>query len=215
MRRVSIRGQMGRRTALSLLGLLLLVAGAWWFLRAPSEASGPVSAANRTAAQVFAKKLAVIVLPPKGSTGGQAEFTETEVDAFLQHEISQHYPQGVRQIQFRFQQNQLSARALVDFDEMQADSAAAGKSLIWALLQGKHWVEVSGKLSAENGLGRYDILGIRIGDQEIPRVLIDLLLDHYVLPKYPRAGPNTDFDLPFNIRSIELMPGKVFVRYGA
>ena len=45
--------------------------------------------------------------------------------------------------------------------------------------------------------------------------MIDLLLDHYVLPKYPGAGPNTDFDLPFNIRSIELMPGKVFVRYGA
>ena len=206
---------MGRRTALSLLGLLLLGAGAWRFLRAPSEASGPASSANRTAARAFAKKLAAIALPPAGSTAGQAEFTEAEIDAFLQHEISQHYPKGVRRIHFRFQQNQLSARALVDFDEMQADSAAARKSLVWALLQGEHWVEVSGRLTGENGLGRYDILGIRIDDQEIPRVLIDLLLDHYVLPKYPRAGPNTDFDLPFNIRSVELMPGKVFVRYGA
>ena len=206
---------MGRRAALSLLGLLLLGAGAWRFLRAPSEASGPATAANRTAAQAFAKKLAAIALPPAGSTVGQAEFTEAEIDAFLQHEISRHYPKGVRRIHFRFQRNQLAARALVDFDEMQADSAAARKSLVWALLQGEHWVEVSGRLTGENGLGRYDILGIRIDDQEIPRVLIDLLLDHYVLPKYPRAGPNTDFDLPFNIRSIELMPGKVFVRYGA
>lgn len=206
---------MGRRTALSLLGLLLLGAGAWRFLRAPSEASGPASAANRTAARAFAKKLAAIALPPAGSTAGQAEFTEAEIDAFLQHEISQHYPRGVRRIHFRFQRNRLSARALVDFDEMQDDSVAARKSLVWALLQGEHWVEVSGKLTGENGLGRYDILGIRIDDQEVPRVLIDLLLDHYVLPKYPGAGPNTDFDLPFNIRSIELMPGRVFVRYGA
>ena len=206
---------MGRRAALSLLGLLLVGAGAWRFLRAPSEASGPALEANRTAAQAFAKKLAAIALPPAGSTEGQAEFTEAEIDAFLQHEISQHYPKGVRRIRFRFQRNQLSARALVDFDEMQADSAAARKSLVWALLQGEHWVEVSGKLTGENGLGRYDVVGIRIDDQEIPRVLIDLLLDHYVLPKYPRAGPNTDFNLPFNIRSIELMPGKVFVRYGA
>ena len=215
MRTGSSGHQMGRRTALSLLGLLLLGAGGWWFIRAPSEASGPASAANRTAARAFAKKLAAIALPPAGSGEGQAEFTEAEIDAFLQHEISQHYPQGVRQIQFRFQQNQLSARALVDFDAMQADSAASRKSLVWALLHGERWVEVSGKLTGENGLGRYDILGIRIGDQEIPRVLIDLLLDHYVLPKYPGAGPNTDFDLPFNIQSIELMPGKVFVRYGA
>lgn len=206
---------MGRRTALSLLGLLLLGAGAWRFLRAPSEASGPASAASRTAARAFAKKLAAIALPPAGSTAGQAEFTEAEIDAFLQHEISQHYPRGVRRIRFSFQQDRLSARALVDFDEMQADTAAARKSLVWALLQGEHWVEVSGKLAGENGLGRYDILGIRIDDQEVPRVLIDLLLDHYVLPRYPGAGPNTDFDLPFNIRSIELMPGKVFVRYGA
>ena len=209
------RQRMGRRTALSLLGLLLLGAGAWWFLRAPSEASGPASAANRTPAQAFAKKLAAIALPPAGSAGGQAEFTEAEIDAFLQQEVSRHYPRGVRQIRFRFQQNRLSARALVDFDAMQADSPAARKSLVLALLQGEHQVEVSGKLTGENGLGRYDILGIRIGDQEIPRVLIDVLLDHYVLPKYPAAGPNTDFDLPFNIRSIELMPGKVFVRYGA
>ena len=208
-------GQMGKRTTLCLLGLLLLAAGAWRFVRAPSEASGPASVVNQTAAQAFAKKLAAIALPPAGSTGGQAEFTEAEVDAFLQYEISQHYPQGVRQIQFRFQRNQLSARALVDFDEMQANSASARNSLVWAVLQGEHWVEVSGRLTAENGLGRYDILGIRIDDREIPRVLIDLLLDHYVLPKYPRAGPNTDFDLPFNIRSIELVPGRVFVRYGA
>ena len=206
---------MGRRTALTLLGLLLLGAGAWRFLRAPSEASGPASPTSRTQARAFAEKLAAIALPPPGSTGGQAEFSEAEIDAFLQHEISQHYPQGVTRIHFRFQKNRLSARALVDFNEMQADSAAARKSLVWALLHGERWVEVSGKLKGENGLGRYDILGIRIDDQEIPRVLIDLLLDHYVLPKYPGAGPNTDFDLPFNIRSIELMPGKVFVRYGA
>lgn len=206
---------MGRRTALSLLGLLLLGAGAWRFLRAPSEASGPASAPNRTAAQAFAKKLGAIVIPPAGSTGGQAEFTEAEIDAFLQQEISQHYPQGVKQIHFRFQRSRLSARALVDFNEMQADSAGARKSLVWALFPGEHRVEVSGKLTGENGLGRYDILGIRIDDREIPRVVIDLLLDHYVLPKYPGAGPNTDFDLPFNIRSIELMPGKVFVRYGS
>ena len=206
---------MRRRTALSLLGLLLLGAGAWRFLRAPSEASGPASAGNRTAARAFVKKLGAIALPQAGSTGRQAEFTEAEIDAFLQHEISQHYPQGVKQIHFRFQRNRLSARARVDFNEMQADTAAARKSLVWALLQGEHWVEVSGKLSGENGLGRYEILGIRIDDQEVPRVVIDLLLDHYVLPKYPGAGPNTDFDLPFNIRSIELMPGKVFVRYGA
>ena len=205
---------MGRRTTLSLLGLLLLGAGAWWFLRAPSEASGPASAPNRTAAQAFAKKLGAIALPPAGSAGGQAEFTEAEIDAFLQREISQHYPQGVQRIHFRFQRDRLSARALVDFNEMQADSAGSGKSLVWALLQGEHWVEVSGKLTGRNGVGRYDILGIRIDEQEIPKVLIDLLLDHYVLPKYPGAGPNTDFDLPFNIRSIELMPGKVFVRYG-
>ncbi len=206
---------MGRRTALSLLGLLLLGAGAWRFLRAPSEASGPASAAKRTPAQAFAKKLAAIVLPPAGSAGGQAEFTEAEVDAFLQQEISRNYPPGVSQVQFRFQRNRLSARALVDFDAMQADSAAARKSLVLALLQGEHRVEVSGKLTGENGLGRYDILGIRIGEQEVPRVLIDLLLEHYVLPKYPGAGPDTDFALPFNIRSIELMPGKVLVRYGA
>ena len=205
---------MGRKITLALLGLLLLGASAWLFLRAPSEASGPASEMDRPAAQAFVKKLGAIALPPVGSTGGQTEFTEAEIDAFLQYEGSKYFPQGVRQIQFQFQQNQISARVLVDFDAMEADSASADKSLLWTLLQGEHWVEVSGKLKAENRLGRYDILGIRIGDQEIPKILIDLLLTHYVLPKYPKAAPNSDFGLPFKIQSIELMPGKVFVRYG-
>jgi len=79
---------MGRRTALSLLGLLLLGAGAWRFLRAPSEASGPASSANQTAARAFAKKLAAIALPPAGSTAGQAEFTEAEIDALIDSAIA-------------------------------------------------------------------------------------------------------------------------------
>ena len=201
-----------KRTVLSLGCVLLLGMGAWWLLRPPSAASGPPSTVTRSAAQAFSKKLAAIALP-KASTGGlRTEFTESEIDAFLHLEISQHYPQGVKQIQVRFQENALSARALVDFDEMHSRAA---DSLVSALLQGEHWLKVSGKLTAEDGRGSYDILGVWIDDQEIPKLLIDLLLTHYLLPKYPGARPNTDFNLPLNIESIELVPGKVSVRHGA
>lgn len=204
-----------RRTVFSLMCLILLGIGAWWLLRSPSAASGPPSAVNRSAAQAFSKKLAAIALPKPSSGGGQTEFTESEIDAFLHFEISQHYPQGVKQIRVRFQEKAVSARALVNFDEMHADPSRAADSLVATLLRGEHWLEVSAELTAEAGLGRYDILGVWIDDQEIPKLLIDLLLTHYVLPKYPGARPNTDFDLPFNIQSVELAPGKVSVRHGA
>ena len=208
-------GKMVRRTVLALMCLLLLGGGAWWLLRSPSAASVPPSAVTRSAAQAFSKKLAAIALPKTSSGGGQTEFTESEIDAFLHYEISQHYPQGVRQIQVRLQENAVSARALVNFDEMQVDPNRTAGLLVGALLRGEHWLEVSGRLTAEDGLGQYDILGVWIDDQEIPKLLIDLLLAHYVLPRYPGARPNNDFDLPFDIQSIELVPGKISVRHGA
>ena len=114
----------------------------------------------------------------------------------------------------RFQENLLLASALVNFDEMHVELNPSVILLLSAFLRGEHSLEVVSKLTTKNGVGRYEILSMKLDGKEMSRLLIDLLLLHYVIPKYPKAQPKRDFNLPFKIQSIELTPGKVSVRHG-
>jgi len=204
-----------RRVAFYVTSVILLGGSAWLSLRFLSAVPGlPVMINHRSASGNFSKKLTAITVLESNSGIEQTEFTEPEIDAFLHDEFSQHYPQGLRQIRVRFQENLLLVSALVNFDEMPVELDPSVILLLSALLRGEHSLEVVSKLTTKNGVGCYEILSVKLDGKEISRLLIDLLLLHYVIPKYPKAQPNIDFNLPFKIRSIELTPGKASVRHG-
>ncbi|HEX2522942.1 MAG TPA: hypothetical protein VHP35_12545, partial [Terriglobia bacterium] len=66
----------------------------------------------------------------------------------------------------------------------------------------------------QNHTGRYEIAKVSLDQQEIPRPLVDMLVQKYVVPKYPAAKPNTPFALPYSIEKVDLLPGKATVHQG-
>lgn len=203
------------RVAFYVTSVVLFGVSTWLSLRVLSAVPGPPGMINQeSSAETFSKKLTAITVFKSNSGIEQTEFTEPEIDAFLHDELSQHYPQGLRQIRVRFQENLLLASALVNFDEMHVELNPSVILLLSAFLRGEHSLEVVSKLTTKNGVGRYEILSMKLDGKEMSRLLIDLLLLHYVIPKYPKAQPKRDFNLPFKIQSIELTPGKVSVRHG-
>jgi len=203
------------RAAFYVTFVVLFGVSTWLSLRVLSAVPGPPGMINQeSSSETFSKKLTAITVFKSNSGIEQTEFTEPEIDAFLHDELSQHYPQGLRQIRVRFQENLLLASALVNFDEMHVELDPSVILLLSAFLRGEHSLEVVSKLTTRNGVGRYEILSVKLDGKEMSRWLIDLLLLHYVIPKYPKAQPKLDFNLPFKIQSIELTPGKVSVRHG-
>jgi hypothetical protein len=105
----------------------------------------------------------------------------------------------------------LSANARINFDEIQSAENPARRTWISTLFKGEHTVEATGKIKTNNGAGSYDILGVRLDQKEIPKPLVSLLITKLILPKYPEARPNTNFELPYEINRIEITPGRLVV----
>ena len=74
---------------------------------------------------------------------------------------------------------------------------------------------MNGRVKAQNKVGSYDIMGLLIDQNEVPKPLVDLLITKLVLPKYPIAKPNTNFELPYEIEKIDVREGKVVIYQGS
>jgi hypothetical protein len=100
--------------------------------------------------------------------------------------------------------------ARINFDTLET---GAGKSnpLLSALLRGQHLLDVVASVKTQNGTGTYEVSKVLLDQREIPKPLVDLLIQKYVVPKYPAAKPNTPFPLPYNVDHADLQPGKLIV----
>jgi|GEM_PF-1484167 hypothetical protein len=194
------------------LSFLLLLGLAVWFIWPPLKGTseGDVGL-SRTAAQRFSKKFSELAAPPKTHSSKSWEFSQKEVDSYIHYELSQSFPKGVRDVQIKFLPDSFSANAIVNFDEIQANGASAKTPLLSALLAGEHRLELLGKLTTQNKRGSYQILGLRLDENEIPKPLVDLLIMKLVVPKYPNAKPDTPFELPYDITHIDIQQGKMTV----
>lgn len=169
---------------------------------------------NLSDAEQLSQKLAELSstsnpIPPK-----RLEMTQQEINAFLQYKLSPLYPKGVSEVRIGLGQQQISTRAKLNFDEVQVNGQRGRNSLMKALFRGEHQLEISGKVNTRNGFGRYEIVSVWLDRKEIPKPLVDLLLQSLVLKRYPAASPNREFALPYGIDKIEFAEGKLIVFQG-
>jgi hypothetical protein len=205
------------KTALLVL-LLAILAGALivFFLRRTPVTSPPASGdLNRSSAEQLSRKLAEISSTPKPESPRQVEMTQQEINSFLQFELTPFYPKGVTDVRVRLQVQEFSASAKANFDELQSSGPSNRNPLVKALFRGEHQIEVSGRVDTRNGIGRYEILSVRLDRNEIPKPLVDLLLQKLILARYPEASPNRDLKLPYGIERIDFLEGKLVVLRGA
>jgi hypothetical protein len=195
---------------LASLGVLLGAAGFLLYSRlgTPSRDAAEVSqAASREAA----RKLTELTSPSPVFSQGVFEFSEREINSYLRYQVSALYPKGLDEVRVRILDDAVRAKARVNFDDLQAGIKAGKVTVMSSLFSGVHEVELAGKLSARNGGGSYEILGVSLDQIEIPKPLIDLLVKRYLVPKYPDAAPDKVFALPYRIDRIECLQGKIAI----
>jgi hypothetical protein len=201
----------------TLLLLFLLFAGiAGWYLLYPREPLSGLTAnpPSRQEADSFARKISELAGSEKSPSAKRVEFREGEVDAYVQYELRPLFPKGLKQVDLQLGQDSISASSVINFDEIETSANGQRNPLISALFRGEHTLDVVAVIRTRNGTGTYEITNVLLDQREIPKPLVDLLIRRYIIPKYPAAKPNTPFPLPYNIKKVDLLPGKAIVHQG-
>ena len=122
--------------------------------------------------------------------------TQNEVNAYLASGRVD-LPTGVRQVRFSAHPGKLQADARIDFDAITA--ARRSSNPLLTLFQGVHDVVVAANAEGSGGVGHVHITQVEIDGVTVPRIALEYFVDHYLKPKHPEIGLDTDFRMPDRI----------------
>jgi hypothetical protein len=190
---------------------LLLGLGIWVAVFSRSGTPGISTFPSQAAANAFSKKLSLLTSEKTKPVSRTLEFSQAELDGYLFHHIAPLFPKGLQDVRIQLLDGSLEANSKINFDEYEKSAAGAKNSLLTAMLSGEHTLDVFADFKSENRMGSYEVSKVLLDQKEIPKPLVDLLIQKYVVPKYPAAKPNSPFPLPYQIEKLDILRGKLVV----
>lgn len=125
------------------------------------------------------------------------QFSENEVNAYL-NSGAVKIPEGVHNLRLVGDEGIVIGTARADFDEIKAGRRGSINPLL-ALFSGVHDIRVSAHAVGRDGTGVVDVDSVEIDGTAVPRVAIELFVDHYLKTKYPEVGMHSTFNMPDRI----------------
>jgi hypothetical protein len=143
----------------------------------------------------------------------RTSFTEREANAYLKFHGPEVMPAGVGNARVAIDNGgKVQARAIVDLDAVRK-SQPRGYFDPMNLLFGSVEVAAAGTLQAANGKGTFQLGSATLGALPIPKTLLQELITYYTKSPEMPNGFDLDkpFDLPANIRQVEIQRGSLTV----
>ncbi len=140
--------------------------------------------------------------------------SEGEVNSWFAYRAPQYLPAGVSQPTLTMIGNgTVKGEAVLDLDTVGKKRGGGSMMSPWTLLGGRVPVSVLGTLNTKDGQGRFELQQAEVGGVPVPNALLEELLSYYArTPEHPEGVRlNQPFDLPANIRRIEVAPGQMVV----
>ena len=195
---------------------LWAVVGLGAFVSATAADVAP--APTRALAETFAKKVALIVQhgsAPTGATGSRrTTLTEAELNSWFTFRGQRVMPMGVSSPAVSLMGGgRVRAEATLDLEEVGRRRGGRGGLDLWSLLGGRVPISVTGVLHATNGRGRFEVQEATAASLPVPTLLLQELVSMYTRSDEDPEGVRLDqaFDLPLNIRQVELGTGQAVV----
>jgi hypothetical protein len=171
---------------------------------------------SRQHAEAFEKKLERIA--GNGTTGRsnpqRTAILESEVNSWFAYRADTMLPEGVSQPTLTLVGGgKVRGQVTVDLDAVGKHRSTGGVFDPWNLLGGRLPISVSGIVHANGGQGRFELEQADVAGIPVPKSLIQELLSYYSRSADNPQGVRLDdaFDLPANIRRIEVGPGEAVV----
>lgn len=162
-----------------------------------------------------AKRKALLIESDRVPAKGSVFFSPAEVNAYAAEEVRKEVPEGMRSPRIVLGANSATGTALIDFNKMQTARGTPPGALLSLLLRGEHEVSVDLGFQSANGIARVDVRRVTVGGASLSGRALDLVIDYYVLPRYPEAAIGRPFQLRHNVQKVAVAPGGVTFQFGA
>jgi len=140
--------------------------------------------------------------------------TESEVNSYLVYEAGQQLPTGVVEPAISILgDGRVSARAVVDLDDVRKEKNPTSLLDPMNYLMGKVPVSAVGVLKTGNGVGHIELESAAISRLPVPKFLLQEIVSYYSRTASNPAGINLDdpFALPARIRAIQVERGHAII----
>ncbi|MGH9631215.1 MAG: hypothetical protein ACRD7E_23165 [Bryobacteraceae bacterium] len=144
----------------------------------------------------------------KRQVGAIVLFPASELNAYVQTELPQVAPEGIRDPLVELQGNNIATgTAQIDFLKMRSAQGKSSNWLLTKLLEGEREVAVTTRLESSGGTATVHIQKVEIEGVPIQGAALDFLINNYLRPNYPTAKIGEPFELGYGMERIEVKPG--------
>lgn len=191
----------------------LIVATLWCL--APLSAQGRLSKPD---AESFRTKLVQIVdygntAPRRSAAPRSTSITDAEINSYLKFLAADEIPIGIVDPVLNARGgDRVSGRAIVDLDAVRKQKERGWLDPM-GYLSGRLPVTAVGRLTAKDGIGRFELESAEISGITVPKAVLQELLSYYSRTPEKPSGINMDdpFELPARIREIRVGTGTATV----
>ena len=134
------------------------------------------------------------------------EITEGEANAYF-NEGGVKLPKGVSHVRLTSTPGVIDGHAQVDFEALTQGKSAANPLL--SLFSGTHDIHVVAQATGSEGTASIHAQSVSLDGVDVPQMLLQLFVQHFLTPKYPNVGITSTFKLPLRIDSAVVGSGRV------
>ena len=148
----------------------------------------------------------------KVKPGSRIPISVQELNAYVQKELPEVAPEGVRNPSVQLQGNNIATgRAVINFLKLRSAQGKTSNWLLRQMLEGEHDVAVTTRVESGGGQATVYIEKVEVDGIPIEGAALDFLIKNYLLPNYPDAKIGTPFDLKYKMDRFEVRPGMAYV----
>jgi hypothetical protein len=185
----------------------LLLAVSLLPLVAPPAASQTPSLPSETAAASLERKILAIgaAEASRHGTGETVLVSELELESYALYRMSDDLAVRLEGLDLEIRPGRVAATA-----DMFVDSDLAATSpIVGPLFEGAHSVYFEGRFEGRDGVGRFELEGVRVDGVPVPVFLVKALLGSLEHP----IDIDAPFDIPVGIEEVTLLSRSVSVTY--
>jgi hypothetical protein len=159
-----------------------------------------------------ARRKAELIESEKARPGSSITFSVAEANAYAREEARREVGDGLRQARVWFGYGKASGSAVVDFVKLQtARGKPPGLLLRW-MLQGEKELQVGVRVESRAGQAKIDIDEVYIEGIGIPLSVVNVLVEYYLLPRFPEAKIGQWFELRHQVEQVIVTPSGVTLK---